>query len=128
MILIIEKEDLNCQGQIYTIPTPLGIDISHHKRISVDYVYIEFSNPVGKSIIDVSTLLIDKTAGNPKQIIASGFLEKSSKFFWLTSTSTETYKIQCRSLDESLFHIHVFDESQKERKIKKVRLVLKFDE
>ena len=128
MILIIEKENVQSQGGIYTVYTPSGIDISRFKKISVDHVYIEFSSPVGKCIIDVSTLLIDKSAGNPKQIIASSFMEKSSKFFWFTSASSETYKIQCQSLEESLFHIHVSDETQKEKKIKTIRLALKFDE
>ena len=128
MILIIEKKELECKEQTYTVCTPSGIDISRFSQISVESIYIEFSNPVAKSLIDLSTLLIDKSPGNPHQIIATGFLEKSSKFFWLTPTSTEMYKIQCHSLEESLFQIHVSDETQKERKIKKIRLILKFDE
>ena len=114
--------------QVYTVYTPTGIDISRFNCISVEQLYIEFSQPIRNSLIDVCTSLIDKTPNNPKQIIASDFLEKSSKFFWLSSTTSETYKIQCRSLEESLFQIHVLEDNQREKKIKKIRLVLKFNE
>lgn len=126
MIVIIEKINIELENGSYNIQPP-KIDISCFETVSLQSFYIEFSDSVKRNcLVDFSTQLIDRSIGNPNQIIGSEFLEKSTKFVWCNfSSDAQEYKIQCQSLEESLFQVRLTD--QTERKIKNIRIVLKFE-
>ena len=123
MIVTIEKsenlKDRKFNGSV--------IDISRFKTVTLEHLYIEFSLKVSNCMIDLSSSLIDKTPGNPHQIIGSTFLANSSKYLWFQPSPLRPFKIQCHSLEESLFEI-LLPEKYKQREISEIRITLKFDE
>ena len=121
MIVVIEKFDNIINGKFNG---PL-IDISSFKTVTLENLYVEFSAPVAKTLVDLSCSLIDKSPGNPHQLIGSGFLANSSKYFWLQLTSSHAFNIQCHSLEESSFEVLLSD-NNKNREVTKIRLTLKF--
>ena len=125
MIVLIEKNNVSLENNFYNLQCP-KIDISHYKHVSLENCYIEFDDSVRRNtLIDFCFGLIDKSVGNPNQIIGSEFLEKSSKFFWYNfSSASNQYKIQCQTLEESLLQIRL---SNPLEKIKKIRVALKFE-
>lgn len=126
MIVLLEKNDIKLENDCYSVQYP-KIEISHYEYVSLENCYIEFDESVKRNtLIDFCSLLIDKSAGNPNQIIGSDFLEKSTRFFWRNfSSASQQYKIQCHSLEESSLQIRL--SNALEKNIKKVRITLKFE-
>lgn len=124
MIVLIEKNDVLLENNFFNLQCP-KIDIHQYKHVSLENCYIEFFEPFKRNtLIDFSFRLIDKSVGNPNQLIGSDFLEKSSKFVWVNfSSASNEYKIQCQSLEESLLLVRLTNPPEK---IKKIRVALKF--
>ena len=125
MIVITEKNNVALEKDCY-ISAP-KIDISCFESVSLQSFYIEFFDSLKRNcLVDLCSSLIDKSVGNPNQIIGSEFLEKSTKFVWCNlASANQQYKIQCHSLEESFFQVRLTD--QTEKKIKNIRIVLKFN-
>ena len=126
MIVFIEKNNVLLENNCFSIECP-KVDISNYQYVSLQSCYIEFDDSVKRNtLIDIFSLLIDKTVGNPNQLIASDFLEKSTKFFWCNfSSASQQYKIQCHTFEESFIYVRLL--STQENKIRKIRIALKFD-
>ena len=125
MIVIIEKTEILKDKHGFYIKGS-KVDISNYKFVTLENFYIETSDITKKnSLVDICSLLIDKTPGNPNQIIGTNFLEKPTRGIWCNiSSSSQKYKIQCKSLEESLFRIRF---TLPPEKIVKIRLCLKFE-
>ena len=125
MIVIIEKSDISKDKHGFFIKGP-KVDISNYKFVTLENFYIETFDITKKfSLIDICSFLIDKTPGNPNQIIGSHLLERGTRYIWCNfSSSSQKYKIQCKSFEESLFKIRFTFTPEK---IVKIRLCLKFE-
>ena len=126
MNIFIAETDLEQTKNCFEFKGP-EIDITKCNYLAVSNLYIEFAGPrLTNCLVDLTSTLIDKSVENPNQIICSCFVEKSNHL-WFTPTHLEEFKIQCSSLQESLFGIK-FSAPEGKRKIKNLRLTIKFSE
>ena len=93
--------------------------------VAVTNVYIQFSRKFKDVTGYISTSLIDKSPINPLQELVFFNQRENSRSLFYSPTHLAQYKIQCPSLQSSVFEIHCSDLDENSIKIEKVYLQLK---
>ena len=92
--------------------------------VAVTELFIQFSKKIREINGYVATSLIDRSPVNLKQEIIFWNQRENSRTVHVTPTHLAAYKIQCTSLQASVFEIHV-SELDESAKIEKIYLQLK---
>lgn len=98
------------------------IDMSKFNYISVVDCFIVCERETINNLVTLSSSIIDKSPGNPYQEIFKFCKSKKSSTFYEQPTHRDNYKMQCFSLNESVFTFTFL----KEVKNIKVRFRLEF--
>ena len=129
MIVTIEKSLTKCKRKhglfgdeyVYEFVGP-NIDMSKYKFLSVLDCYIECEKESVNNLTTLSSSIIDKSPGNPQQEIFKFCKSKKSSILYEQPTHFEWYKMQCFTLEESVF---TFSFLREVRNLK-IRLRIKF--
>ena len=92
--------------------------------VAVTELFIQFSKKIRETNGYLSTSLIDRSPINLNQEIVFWNQRENSRTIHVTPTHLAQYKIQCSSLQASVFEIHL-SEPDESVKIEKVYLQLK---
>ena len=104
---------------------PIQVYFQQNCYVSVTQIYVQFSKKVNDVTGILSTSLIDKSPINPDQEIIFFNVPEKSRSILFTPTHLAQYKIQCQSLQDSVFEIKCLDSDENTVKIEKIRLQLK---
>ena len=99
-----------------------NIDVSTFKYVSVVDCYIQTDKESVNNLVTLGTSIVDKSSANPSQEIYKFVKTKKSKVLYDKPTHAERYKMQCFSLNESVFTLSLFHPV----KSIKIRLRLEF--
>ena len=114
---------LNLQGKVvnksiqFDLP-PLFFQRNHF--VHVNYIFIKWNQAVGDFYGEITTSLIDRTPYNPSQEILLFSQTKKSNYLLFTPTHLSKYKIQCPSLQSSVFNISLSEKHE----IQEIRIQL----
>ena len=106
---------LNLQGKVvnstiqFDLP-PLFFQRNHF--VHVNYIFIKWNQAVGNFYGEITTSLIDRTPYNPSQEILLFSQTKKSNYLLFSPTHLSKYKIQCPSLQSSVFNISLSEKHQ----------------
>ena len=106
---------LNLQGKVlndtiqFDLP-PLFFQRNHF--VQVNYLFIKWKKSVGDLYGEITTSLIDRTPFNRFQEILLFSQRKKSNFLHFTPTHLSKYKIQCPSLESSVFNISLSEKHE----------------
>ena len=106
---------LNLQGKVvnksiqFDLP-PLFFQRNHF--VHVNYIFIKWNQAVGDFYGEITTSLIDRTPYNPSQEILLFSQTKKSNYLLFTPTHLSKYKIQCPSLQSSVFNISLSEKHE----------------
>ena len=106
---------LNLQGKVvnstiqFDLP-PLFFQRNHF--VNVNYIFIKWNQAVGNFYGEITTSLIDRTPYNPSQEILLFSQTKKSNYLLFSPTHLSKYKIQCPSLQSSVFNISLSEKHQ----------------
>ena len=98
------------------------IDTVKYKYLSVIDCFIMCQEATVNNLITLSSSIIDKTPGNPTQDIFKLCKTKKSSILYDKPTQRDWYKLQCFSLEESVFSFSFLQEV----KNIKIRLRIEF--
>ena len=83
--------------------------------VHVNELFIVFKKPVKNLHGFIQTSLIDQSTVNLNQQLLFFHNRKESYYIYYSPTHLSKYKIQCTSLHESLFHIHLSENKEIEK-------------
>ena len=105
-------------GYIEFEPSPVYFE--NGQMVNVNELFIEWSGETSNVYGCIISTLVDLCPINTKQQLVFFYQKEKSKFFHFTPTHLQKYKIQCPSMQSSLFQI----ELSKPEKIEKIYLQL----
>ena len=108
MILNLKGKVVNSTIQ-FDLP-PLFFQRNHF--VHVNYIFIKWNQAVGNFYGEITTSLIDRTPYNPSQEILLFSQTKKSNYLLFSPTHLSKYKIQCPSLQSSVFNITLSEKHQ----------------
>ena len=128
MILSIEKslevtktnQSLFGVEYLYEFAGP-AIDIADYDYLSLVSCYIECDEDSSYNYVNLRSSIIDKSAANPNQVFYSFFRQNKTLILFETPTQKFEYKIQCHSLDQSVFTISF------SKQVKKIKICLRVE-
>ena len=106
---------LNLRGKVvnstiqFDLP-PLFFQRNHF--VHVNYIFIKWNQAVGNFYGEITTSLIDRTPYNPSQEILLFSQTKKSNYLLFSPTHLSKYKIQCPSLQSSVFNISISEKHE----------------
>ena len=106
---------LNLQGKVtnefiqFDLP-PLYFQENHF--VHVNFIFIRWNRTVGNLYGEITSTLIDRTPFNQRQQIVKFAQENKSEFLLFTPTHLSKYKIQCPSLQSSVFNISISEKHE----------------
>lgn len=128
MILSIERslevtkknQSLFGREYLYEFTGP-NIDITDYDFVSLVSFYIECDEESSHNYVNLRSSIIDKSAANPNQVIFSFYRQEKTSVLFETPTRKIEYKIQCHSLDQSVFTISF------SKQVKKIKICLRVE-
>ena len=117
-------ETINEQGSPLHINLP-SIYFQPGDNVEVNKIIIQWNQNVSRDFYGfISSSLVDRSTSNPKQQLTS-FYHCDANITLHTPTHPEQYKIQCLSLGDSFFKLHLSEKPKKQQKIEKIYILLK---
>ena len=114
MIVNLRGKVLN-ERIIFDLP-PLYFQQNHF--VHVNYILIQWNRIVNNLHGEITTSLIDRTPFNRHQELLKFAQQNQSNFILFTPTHLSKYKIQCLSLQSSVFYISLSEKQE----IKEIQL------
>ena len=114
---------LNLRGRVvnnaihFELP-PLFFQRNHF--VQLNFIFIKWSQAVGDLYGEITTSLIDRSPFNRFQEILLFSQTQKSNFLYFTPTHSAKYKIQCPSLQSSVFNISLSEKHE----IQEIRIQL----
>ena len=94
-------------------------------NVEVIKIILQWDQNVSKDFYGfISSSLVDRSTSNPKQQLTS-FYHCDANITLHAPTHPEKYKIQCLSLADSVFKLHLSEKPKKQQKIEKIYILLK---
>ena len=90
--------------------TPVYFSSNSHVRVTE--MAIQWDGKAQNIHGKITTTLIDKSPVNPSQQLLFFYQSERSNFMFYTPTHPAEYKIQCPSLQSSVFNIHLSEKHQ----------------
>ena len=84
-------------------------------HVHVNELFIKFKKPIKNLHGFIETSLIDQSTVNLNQQLVFFHQRKESNYIYYSPTHLSKYKIQCTSLHESLFNIHLSENQEIEK-------------
>lgn len=106
---------LNLQGKVtnefiqFDLP-PLYFQENHF--VHVNFIFIRWNRKVDNLYGEITSSLIDRTPFNQRQQIVKFAQQNKSDFLLFTPTHLSKYKIQCPSLQSSVFNISISEKHE----------------
>ena len=106
---------LNLQGKVtneciqFDLP-PLYFQENHF--VHVNFIFIRWNRKVDNLYGEITSSLIDRTPFNQRQQIVKFAQQNKSEFLLFTPTHLSKYKIQCPSLQSSVFNISISEKHE----------------
>ena len=106
---------LNLQGKVtneyiqFDSP-PLYFKENHF--VHVNFIFIRWNRKVDNLYGEITSSLIDRTPFNQRQQIVKFAQQNKSEFLLFTPTHLSKYKIQCPSLQSSVFNISISEKHE----------------
>ena len=106
---------LNLQGKVtnefiqFDLP-PLYFQENHF--VHVNFIFIRWNRKVDNLYGETTSSLIDRTPFNQRQQIVKFAQQNKSEFLLFTPTHLSKYKIQCPSLQSSVFNISISEKHE----------------
>ena len=106
---------LNLRGKVFDeriefdLP-PLFFQNDHF--VHINYIFIQWKHSVKNLYGEITTTLIDRTPFNPHQEILKFAQQNKSNFILFTPTHLSKYKIQCPTLQSSVFNISISEKQE----------------
>ena len=106
---------INLKGKIindhveFDLP-PLYFQENHF--VHVNFIFIQWNRTVGNLYGEITSSLIDRTPFNQRQQIVKFAQQNKSEFLLFTPTHLSKYKIQCPSLQSSVFNISISEKHE----------------
>ena len=111
--MIVNLNGVVRENFIYFDLCPLYFD--QNQFVHVNELFIEWKNQVKNIHGYIETSLIDQSSVNLKQQLLFFHQRKESNYIYYTPTHRSKYKIQCSSLQASLFKIHLSEKHEIEK-------------
>ena len=114
---------LNLDGKVengllqFDLP-PLYFHRNHF--VQVKYLFIQWNQPIRNLHGEITTSMVDRSPINPRQAILKFVQQNKSDFVLFTPTHLSKYKIECPSLQSSVFSISLSEKHE----IKEIQLQL----
>ena len=106
---------INLKGKIindhveFDLP-PLYFQENHF--VHVNFIFIRWNRKVDNLYGEITSSLIDRTPFNQRQQIVKFAQQNKSDFLLFTPTHLSKYKIQCPSLQSSVFNISISEKHE----------------
>ena len=94
-------------------------------NVAIIQLWMEFDKRESEVYGYVSSSLVDKSPINPRQQLLFFSDREKSRMLHFTPTHLEEYKIQCQSLQSSVFELHCYNTEQKTPKINNIFIQLR---
>ena len=106
---------LNLRGRV--LNERIEFDLPHlyfqsDHYVHVNYILIQWKHQVKNLYGEITTTLIDRTPFNQHQEILKFAQQNKSNFILFTPTHLSKYKIQCPSLQSSVFNISISEKQE----------------
>ena len=111
--MIINLNGIVKNNEIVFDECPVYFD--NNQYVHVNELFILWKNPVKNVAGYIESSLIDRSPVNLNQQLLFFHQRKESNYIYYSPTHLSKYKIQCTSLHESLFHIHLSENQEIEK-------------
>ena len=106
---------INLKGRVHNNEIKFDLTpvyFSSHHCVRITEMAIQWDGEVQNIHGKITSTLIDKSPVNPTQQLLFFYQPNRSNFMFYTPTHPAQYKIQCPSLQSSVFNIHLSEKHQ----------------